>query len=264
MKDMIRAVWAYRYFILSSIKNELRLRFIRSKLGVLWMIIHPLMQVLIFATILSEVLSAKLPGIDNKYAYALYLMAGTLCWSMFSETIGRCVGLFVDSGNLMKKMAFPRICLPLIAGGTMLVNNLLLLVAIFIVFAVLGHFPDAQAFWLPALMLLTLAFAMSIGLLLGVLNVFMRDIGQVVPVVLQALFWLTPIVYNIGILPEAAQRVFKLNPLYPLVTSYQNVLVFNRPPVWEDLVWMIAATVALGLAALVVFRRASPELVDAL
>lgn len=264
MKDMLRAVWAYRYFILSSIKNELRLRFIRSKLGVLWMIIHPLMQVLIFATILSEVLAAKLPGIDNKYAYALYLMAGTLCWSMFSETIGRSVSLFVDSGNLMKKMAFPRICLPLIAGGTMLVNNLLLLVAIFIVFAVLGHFPDAQAFWLPALMLLTLTFAMSIGLLLGVLNVFMRDIGQVVPVVLQALFWLTPIVYHIRILPEAAQRVFKLNPLFPLVSSYQNVLVFNKPPVWVDLIWMIIATFALGLAALVVFRRASPELVDAL
>ncbi|MBW8375456.1 ABC transporter permease [Stenotrophomonas sp.] len=264
MKDMLRAVWAYRYFILSSIKNELRLRFIRSKLGVLWMIIHPLMQVLIFATILSEVLAAKLPGIDNKYAYALYLMAGTLCWSMFSETIGRSVSLFVDSGNLMKKMAFPRICLPLIAGGTMLVNNLLLLVAIFIVFAVLGHFPDAQAFWLPALMLLTLTFAMSIGLLLGVLNVFMRDIGQVVPVVLQALFWLTPIVYHIRILPEAAQRVFKLNPLFPLVSSYQNVLVFNKPPVWADLIWMIIATFALGLAALVVFRRASPELVDAL
>lgn len=264
MKDMLRAVWAYRYFILSSIKNELRLRFIRSKLGVLWMIIHPLMQVLIFATILSEVLAAKLPGIDNKYAYALYLMAGTLCWSMFSETIGRSVSLFVDSGNLMKKMAFPRICLPLIAGGTMLVNNLLLLVAIFIVFAVLGHFPDAQAFWLPALMLLTLTFAMSIGLLLGVLNVFMRDIGQVVPVVLQALFWLTPIVYHIRILPDAAQRVFKLNPLFPLVSSYQNVLVFNKPPVWADLIWMIIATFALGLAALVVFRRASPELVDAL
>ncbi len=143
------------------------------------MIIHPLMQVVIFATILSEVLSAKLPGIDNKYAYALYLMAGTLCWSMFSETVGKCVSLFVDSGNLMKKMAFPRICLPFIAGGTMLVNNLLLLVAIFVVFAVLGHYPGAQALWLPILILITLFFAMSIGLLLGVLNVFMRDIGQV-------------------------------------------------------------------------------------
>lgn len=208
MKDMFLAVWRYRNFISSSIRNELRLRFVRSKLGGLWMIIHPLMQVLIFALILSEVLAAKLPGIDNKYAYALYLMAGSLCWTLFAETIGKSVSLFVDSGNLLKKMAFPRICLPLIAAGTMLVNNLLLLVAIFVVFAVLGHFPGGQACWLPLLMLLTLTFAMSIGLLLGVLNVFMRDIAQVVPIVLHALFWLTPIVYHISILPEGVQRVF--------------------------------------------------------
>lgn len=264
MSDLMRSIWAYRYFILSSIKNELRVRFIRSKLGGLWMIIHPLMQVLIFATILSEVLSAKLPGIDNKYGYALYLMAGTLCWSMFAETVGRCVTLFVDSGNLMKKMAFPRICLPFITGGTMLVNNLLLLLAIFTVFAALGHFPGVQALWLPLLMLITLSFAMSIGLLLGVLNVFMRDIGQVVPVVLQALFWLTPIVYNIRILPEHVQNIFKLNPLYPLVSSYQNVLLYEQPPVWGDLVWLMVATLVLALVSLVMFRRASPEMVDAL
>ncbi len=264
MKDMMRALWAYRYFILSSIKNELQVRFIRSKLGSLWMIIHPLMQVLIFATILSEVLAAKLPGIDNKYAYALYLMAGILCWTLFAETIGKSVSIFVDNGNLLKKMSFPRICLPFVAAGIMLVNNLMLLVAIFVVFAMLGHFPDAQAWWLPLLMLLTLAFAMSIGLLLGVLNVFMRDIGQVVPVILQALFWLTPIVYHITILGENVQRMFKLNPLFPLVTSYQNVLLFGKPPVWSDLKWMALATVVFGVSSLVVFRRASPEMVDAL
>lgn len=264
MSGIIRSIWAYRYFILSSIKNELRVRFIRSKLGALWMIIHPLMQVLIFATILSEVLSAKLPGIDNKYGYALYLMAGTLCWSLFAETVGKCVTLFVDSGNLMKKMAFPRICLPFITAGTMLVNNVLLLVAILAVFAVLGHYPGIHVLWLPALMLVTLCFAMSIGLILGVLNVFMRDIGQVVPVVLQAMFWLTPIVYNIRILPEAVQDIFKLNPLYPLVSSYQNVLLYEQPPLWGDMVWLLVATVILTFVSLVVFRRASPEMVDAL
>lgn len=264
MKDMFRALWAYRYFILSSIKNELRVRFVRSKLGSLWMIIHPLMQVLIFATILSEVLSAKLPGVDSKFAYALYLMAGTLCWTLFSETIGKSVSLFVDNGNLLKKMAFPRICLPFIAAGTMLANNLMLLVAIFAVFAILGYFPGAQAFWLPVLMLLTLAFAMSIGLLLGVLNVFMRDISQVVPVVLQAMFWLTPVVYHLSILPDHVQRVFKVNPLLPLVSSYQNVLLYDQPPLWGDLKWMVLATAVLGIASLVVFRRASPEMVDVL
>ena len=104
MKELLLAIWRYRYFIFSSIKNDLRSRFIRSKLGGLWMIINPLAQVLIFALILSEVLAAKLPGIDNKYAYALYLMAGILGWSLFSETISRCLNLFIDNGNLMKKM----------------------------------------------------------------------------------------------------------------------------------------------------------------
>lgn len=264
MKDMLRSLWAYRYFIFSSINNELKMRFVQSKLGALWMIIHPLMQVLIFATILSEVLSAKLPGIDNKYAYALYLMSGTLCWNMFSETVNKCVSLFVENGNLMKKIAFPRICLPFIAGGAMLINNVLLLLAIFLVFAVMGHFPGHQVLWLPVLMMMTLMFAMSIGILLGVFNVFMRDIAQVVPVVLQALFWLTPIVYNISILPKGVGEAFRLNPLYPLVTGYQQVLLYDKAPDWVSLAPLALATVLLAIASLVVFRRASQELVDAL
>lgn len=264
MKSMLRAIWMYRFFILSSIKNELKLRFVRSKLGGLWMIIHPLAQVLIFATILSEVLSAKLPGIDNKYAYALYLMAGTLGWTLFADTIGKSLMLFIDSGNLMKKMAFPRICLPLIAAGTVLVNNALLLAAIFGVFAVLGHYPDIHVVWLPILMVLTLLFAMGIGLFLGVINVFMRDVGQVVPVVLQALFWLTPIVYNLSILPEHLQHWFKYNPMYPLITSYQNVLLYGKPPLWNELGVLAVASVLMMLISLIVFRRASPEMVDAL
>lgn len=192
MTSVLRSLWGYRFFILSSIKNDLRARFTRSKLGGLWMVIHPLAQVLIFALILSEVLSAKLPGVNNKYAYALYLMAGMLFWTLFAETLQRCLTLFIDNGNLMKKMSFPRLCLPIIAAGTMLVNNVLLCAAIFGVFAVLGHFPDANAIWLPVLVVMTLALAMSLGTLLGVINVFMRDLGQVVPVMLNALFWLTP------------------------------------------------------------------------
>ncbi|MEI2453959.1 MULTISPECIES: ABC transporter permease [Lysobacter] len=264
MRDLILAIWRYRFFIASSIKNDLRSRFVRSKLGGLWMIIHPLMQVLIFALILSEVLAAKLPGIDNKYAYALYLMAGMTCWSLFAETISRFLSLFVDNGNLMKKMAFPRICLPIIAAGTTLVNNVLLLLAIFAVFAVLGHFPGATALWLPLLMLLTLVLAMGFGMVLGVLNVFMRDIGQVVPVVLQALFWLTPVVYVIKALPEHYHQWFRLNPMYPLVTSYQNVLVFQKPPLLADLAWLSVWAGAFMFIGFWTFRRASPEMVDVL
>jgi lipopolysaccharide transport system permease protein len=262
--DILRALWAYRGFILSAIRNDFKTRFAQSKLGVLWMIIHPLMQVLIFATILSEVLSAKLPGVQNKFGYALYLMAGILFWTLFVESVTRTVSLFIDNGNLMKKVAFPRICLPFIAAGSLVINNLLLLAAILLVFAVLGHYPTAAVLWLPALMLLTLGLSMSIGVLLGIFNVFMRDIGQIVPVVLQALFWLTPIVYSVEILPAEVRDLFKLNPLLPLVTAYHEVMLYGRPPDWMSLVPLMIATAVLGVLALVVFRRAGQEMVDAL
>ena len=146
----------------------------------------------------------------------------------------------------------------------MLVNNVLLLIAVFAVFAVLGHFPGMQVLWLPVLMAVTIMLGMGIGLLLGTMNVFMRDIGQVVPVILQALFWLTPVVYQLEILPKNLQHWFKYNPMYPIVSSYQNILVFDRQPMWNELATLAGASLFLLSFALVVFRRASPEMVDAL
>jgi len=130
VKALLLAVWRYRFFIVSSIKTELRSKFVRSALGGLWMILNPLSQVLIFAFVLSAVLSAKLPGITNQYAYAIYLMAGTLGWSLFAEIVNRCLTLFIDNGNILKKLVFPRIALPLIVTGSAMVNNALLFVAI--------------------------------------------------------------------------------------------------------------------------------------
>jgi lipopolysaccharide transport system permease protein len=107
MKEILAAIWGYRHFIVSSIKNDLRSRFARSKLGALWMVLQPLAQVAIYALVLSRIMAAKLPGIDNRYAYVIYLMAGMIAWSLFAEVVTRSLTIFVDSGNLMKKMAFP-------------------------------------------------------------------------------------------------------------------------------------------------------------
>lgn len=182
---MLLSLWRYRGFVLSSIRNEFSTRFARSRLGGLWMIINPLAQVAIYALILSNVLATKLPGLNNSYAYALYLMAGMLGWSLFSEVINRCLTLFVDQGNLLKKMSFPRITLPVIAMGSSLLNYVLLFGALLVVFAFFGKFPDLLMLWLIPLTLAILALAVGIGLILGVLNVFVRDVGQVVPIVLQ-------------------------------------------------------------------------------
>ena len=261
---MFRSLWRYRHFVLSSIQNEFKSRFARSKFGGFWMIINPLSQVLIYALILSNVLAAKLPGIENKYSYAIYLMAGLLAWTLFSEIIGRCLTLFIEQGNLMKKMSFPRITLPAIVIGSCLLNNVLLFSAMLVIFALLGHQYTLAMLWLIPLTLVVVVLALGIGLILGVMNVFLRDIGQVTPIILQMIFWFTPIVYPVSIIPSTYHHWLNLNPIYPLSDAFQQVLVYGNNPNWEGV--LIIATIGLILAgvSLFIFRRASAEMVDSL
>jgi lipopolysaccharide transport system permease protein len=264
MFGMLSGAWRYRYFIVSSIQTELRIKFIRSRLGGLWMILNPLAQVLIFAFVLSAVLSAKLEGINNRYAYAIYLMAGTLGWSLFAEIVNRCLTLFIDNGNILKKLAFPKIALPLIVIGSALVNNVLLLAAILVIFGLLGHMPGLALLWLPLLMLVTITMAIGLGLMVGVVNVFMRDIGQVVPVLMQFAYWFTPIVYMVHIIPEQYRGLLALNPLIPVITSYQDVMLYNRMPDLAGLAISLVLGLGLSVFSMIIFRKASPEMVDQL
>jgi lipopolysaccharide transport system permease protein len=228
------------------------------------MALNPLAQVAVYALILSAVLGAKFPGVDSKYAYAVYLMAGMLAWSLFMEVFGRCTSIFIDNGDLIKKISFPKIALPLIVSGTALVNNLGLLAAVFIVFGLLGHLPSVAIFWLPVLVVLTLGFAVGLGLSLGIINVFIRDVGQAVPIVLQFWFWLTPVVYRIEMLPEGYRFLLHLNPLTGIVMSYQRILVYGESPDASVLVYpAVAASIAL-ITALHLYLRASDEMADAL
>jgi len=183
---------------------------------------------------------------------------------LFSEVVTRCLTLFIDNGNILKKLAFPRIALPLIVAGSALVNNFLLFLAVLLIFGFLGHVPGTALLCLPVLVAITLALALGLGLTLGVLNVFMRDIGQVVPVLIQFVYWFTPVVYMINIIPAAYRDWMFINPLIALVTGYHDVLLYNRVPDWGGLAGTALLAVALLGFSLVLFRKASPEMVDQL
>lgn len=264
MKEILFAVWSYRHFIISSIRNDLRSRFARSKLGGLWMVLQPLAQVAIYALVLSRIMATRLPGINDRYAYVIYLMAGMIAWSLFADVISRSQSIFVDNANLMKKMAFPRVCLPVIVGGSCLVNNLLLLITAAGVFLLIGHPLSLAMLWLPLLIGINLAFAIGLGLIIGVLNVFVRDVSQVMTVVLQLLFWLTPIVYMPSIIPDRLRAVLQFNPMMHMAVAFQDVILYGRAPPVEGLLVIAVAAIVLLLFSLVLFRRAAPEMVDVL
>lgn len=264
MKALLLSLWRFRHFMLSSIKAEFRGRFARSKLGALWMILNPLAQATIFAIVLSEFLGARLPNSSNKADYPIYLMAGTAAWGLFAEIVNRSTTVFIDYANTLKKIAFPRLCLPMIVGGSALVNHLLLLLAMVVVFAFFGHFP--QWSWLSILLgtLLIIMFAFGLGIILGLLNVFSRDVGQVMGIVMQLWFWLTPVVYTASSLPPQFRFLAEINPMAGLVAIYQNALLKGELPVWSSLATPFLSAALLFLFSFWIFRRASADLVDAL
>ncbi len=264
MPEMLLALWRYRGFVLSSITSEFKSRFARSTLGGLWMLIQPLSQVLIYALILSAVLGAKLPGIDNRYAYAIYLTAGFIAWTLFNEIVSRCLSLFIDHANNIKKMQFPKVTLPAIVVGSSLLNNLALIFSALLIFGALGHNPGPAVLWLPLLTALVIGLDLGAGLICGVLNVFIRDMGQAVPIVLQIVFWCTPIVYPLHIVPAFMQNLLRFNPLLPLVNSYQQVLLYQGHPKPGSLLFIGLTGFALLGLGLFIFRRAVGEMADAL
>lgn len=261
---MLLSLWRYRHFILSSIRAEFRGRFARSKLGALWMILNPLAQATIFAIVLSEVLAARLPNTTNKAAYAIYLMAGTAAWGLFSEIITRCTTVFIDYANTLKKIAFPRLCLPIIVGGSALLNHVLLLFAICVVFLFFQHYPTSAWLILPIGMILIVLFAFGLGILLGLLNVFSRDVGQVMGIVLQLWFWFTPVVYISDTLPPKFVALLNINPMTHMVRIYQQALLYGEIPDLRSLLLPGCLSLGLFLFSFWIFRRASADLVDAL
>lgn len=261
---MLLAVWAYRFFIISSIKTEFRSRFVRSKFGGLWMILHPLALVLIYALILSQIMTAKLPGVTTQYAYPVYILSGMVGWTLFSEILGRSLTVFIDNGNLLKKMKFPKLSLPLITIGSALVNFLFLFLMMFVVFGFLGHLPYRALLWMPILVILTVGLATGLGLFFGVLNVFIRDVGQVMNIVLQFWFWLTPIVYMSSIIPEQYHSLLMLNPMTGITMGYQNVLLYDKAPDLSILIYPSIFAAASLVMTMIIFKKASEEMADVL
>lgn len=264
MNDLIKGAWRYRHFIVAAIGMDFRARVARSRLGFFWILISPLIQVAIFSLVLSSIMSQRLPGIDNRFSYSIYLMAGFLAWFPFVEIVTRCVTIFIDNANPMKKIAFPRIVLPIVCFGTAAINNVVFAAVVIVAYLLMGHNPGFTLLWYPVLFALVSLLALSLGLILGVLNVFIRDVQQVVGLLLQLGFWLVPIVYMIDIIPESYRGLLQLNPMVWAVDSYHRVFAYGLSPEPRALIGLAVLVAALSALALFLFRKASAEMVDAL
>ncbi|AKU13733.1 ABC transporter [Azoarcus sp. CIB] len=264
MSAMFAALWNYRGFIIGSVKREFQSKYRNSLLGAFWTVLNPLAMIVVYTVIFAEVMRAKLPGVDSGFGYSIYLCAGLLTWGLFAEIVGRAQNVFIDNANLLKKLCFPRMCLPLVIILSALLNFCIVF-GLFTAFLLLsGNFPGNAILALVPLLVILVLFSIGLGVTLGVLNVFFRDIGQFFGIFITFWFWLTPIVYPTAALSDEMRAAMIWNPMAALMDSFQQIFIANRWPQWENL-WAVCllalffCAVGLGL-----FRRHAGELVDEL
>lgn len=264
MLSIFRALWAYRGFILGSVKREFQSKYRNSLLGAAWTIINPLSMIIVYTVIFSQLMRAKLPGVDSSFAYSIYLCAGTLTWGLFAEIVGRGQNTFLENANLLKKLSFPRLCLPVVVVANAGLNFSIIFGLFTIFLLISGNFPGLPYLAIIPVLAILVLFAIGLGITLGVLNVFFRDVGQFFGIFISFWFWLTPIVYPIAILPEKLQPYMNLNPMMRLMAAFQVILVNGQWPNWYSLWPVIVLAALLCLIGFGLFRRHAGEMVDEL
>jgi lipopolysaccharide transport system permease protein len=244
--------------------TDLRGRYVGSSLGLFWTAIHPLVMIVIYTLVFSQVMGARLPGSENQYAYGVYLCAALLPWIGFQEIVTRCTTLFPDNANLVRKVAFPK---SILYGFVTLsaAINLAFALAVFLLVLVVTGYPlhATLLLWAP-LIALQLVFALGIGVLASVLHVFVRDTAQLVAVVFQVLFWATPIVYVDSVLPQWLQRIQRFNPFNAFAGAHRMLVLDGTLPSLKRMAVLVGLTVLTLVLGLIVYRRFRADILDEL
>lgn len=241
-ESMIVGLLKHRKFIWKNALSDLRNRYAGSMLGILWNLFNPLAQILVYTFVFSKIMVARLPASTSHYAFAIYLCSGLLPWISFSETILRGTNSLLENSTYLKKLPIPEqifVAQVTVSSSLSLGISMILL---FLVNALLGGFTNINWLGLPLVLLLFQGLAYGLALALSCLNVFFRDTGQLVSILMQIWMWVTPIVYVKDILPVPFQKVLWINPLYVYVESFHRIVVFGKWPMLEQWAAMVGIT----------------------
>ncbi|MCV6589593.1 MAG: ABC transporter permease [Marinobacterium sp.] len=242
-------------------------RYAGSVLGALWAFIMPLVMILIFVFVFSKIMGGRLGEVSpalGEYGYSIYLVSGILGWNAFSNTVTRMSSVYLERAAVIARVDLPLVQLPLFIPLT----EVLIFAVSFSFFIgfllLLGHGPGPEYIWLPLILAVQMLLAWSLGFICAVLSVLLRDVRELVAVAMQLWFWLTPLVYVMGILPQWLQSLMLLNPMVPIVNSWRDVVLYQQAPSLVGLgAVALLAMLLLGLG-LLLFRRVEAELRDLL
>jgi len=268
MGRRLRELFLYRELLFNLVIRDLKLRYRNSVLGFLWSLVNPLLMMFVF----TVVFSFMMPNTEIR-RFPIFALCAILPWNFFSAALSQSVDSIVGNAHLIKKVYFPREVLPISVVTSNLVNFLLALLVLFCMLFAVGIGVTKWVVFLPLVILAQFLFTLGLAFILATMNVYYRDTGIIMDVILMAWFFLTPIIYPIEILPASRQLwglalpirrlMYILNPMASIVASYRTILYGSingappGPPAFDFFSRTIVTSVVFLIGGYLIFARHS-------
>jgi len=247
----LKEIWAYRDLLFILAGRDVKLRYKQTFLGVTWVILQPLVTAIIFTVVFGGF--ARLPS--DGQPYILFVFAGLLPWNLFSASLSRAGGSLVGNANLISKIYFPRVLVPLASVGAVIIDFFVALAVLIVLMLIYKISPTWNMLAAPFFLLLALMTAMGVSLWISAWSVYYRDFMFALPFVIQAWTYASPVAYAMSIVPEKWRWVISLNPAVGFVEGFRWSLLGSNGLTIEMVLISTFSSLFFLFGGLLVFRR---------
>jgi len=263
--DFTKKLFRRRDMVWAMALRELKALYVGSFFGFFWAVMNPLAQLLIYGVVFGVFFRSKPDPVYNTKSFFLFLLAGLVPWQFFTECVSATTNSILANGNLVKKaVGFPSEVLPIVTVTRGIISHLIGLAILVAIILVLGRHLAVSSLLVFVYLFFAAVFTVGLGWILSSVNVFLRDVNQVVGLALMGMFFFTPIFYSPTRVPGNFLVILKLNPMFHVVEAYRYLLLAGRVPDPTGLVYLAVASFAtLGLGGLV-FSRLKPDFAEVL
>lgn len=251
-------LWRYRELVWFLALRDIKVRYKQTVLGATWAIIQPVMTMIVFT-----IFFGRLGGMDRNVttAYPVFIYAALLPWQLFSGSITQCGQSLISSSNLISKVYFPRLIIPLSSLGSGVVDFVVSFTVMLVLMAWYQVIPGVQFALIPILVAGTILAAFGVGTWLSAMMVAYRDFRYVVPFMVQLWMFASPVAYPITVVPDRWRVLYSLNPMAGLIGGFRSALL-NEPMLWDCLLVSLAVSFAVFVAGAYQFRRTERRFAD--
>jgi lipopolysaccharide transport system permease protein len=247
----LAAVWKYRELLYFLVWREVKVRYKQTIIGAAWAIIQPLVTMLLFALVFSRFVRVPSDGVP----YPVFAYAALMPWTYLSQAISRTAHSLVGDANLIKKVYFPRLIIPLSTVTAPLVDFSFSFLVLGGLLAWYGITPSIRLLALPLFVLLALLTGLAVGLFLSALNVRYRDVGHTVPLLIQIWMYASPVAYPLSVVPVSWRFIYSVNPIVGVVEGFRWAILSNKSPDVSAMAIGVMVVIGLLFGGVVLFNK---------